>query len=43
MILLALAFVCLLVYLAERRRARIFNERDKSGDYRTTWQRRAKW
>ena len=41
--LIAIALVVLLVYLGGRREARIFNERDKSGDYRGNYQRRAPW
>lgn len=43
MVLIAILLACLLFYLAARRRAAVFNARDKSGDYRTTYQRLAPW
>ena len=41
--IIAIALVCLVLYLAARRQAAVFNARDKSGDYRTTYQRLAPW
>ncbi len=43
MILLGILIVFAICYAGARREARIFNERDKSRDYRTTFQRLAKW
>jgi hypothetical protein len=43
MILLGIVLICLLTYLAARRHAAGFNRRDQSRDYRTTYQRLAKW
>lgn len=43
MMLLGILLLLAVCYLAARRRARVFNARDRSGDYRTSQQRLAKW
>jgi hypothetical protein len=43
MILLGILILLAICYAGAWHQARVFNRRDKSGDYRTTQQRIAKW
>lgn len=39
MIFAVILLICLVTYLAAKRHANVFNQRDRSGDYRTSVQR----